>query len=476
MDRNGSTSGRLLRTYAVVTGIALGAGGSGVAHAANTSLPLLPGLTDAQKGVAGAIDVACPYLRNPNKGNVTPKPDGTIVERFTYSCTTIVQTSNALQPEHGGGTQYNLGLSNDELRRLIQDAGPNQMNAQGAINNTAPRSNLLAARLLDLRQGARGLSVSMNGVEMPAAVADSGGRRQSGGAASADSPLGGAWGGFVKIAGNWGKVDQTELQDPYKYDAFSILAGADYRVNEAFVIGGAVGYEDTRSRYDNSLGDVDAKTWSFAAYGTYTSGPWFVDGFASYGHVDYDTTRQIRINSRTANPPLFGTATASPNGDQWSFGIGTGYNYQSGGYTLVPFARLGYIEVKNKSFRENESVTGMGLDVNERRLESLQSALGATVSTTVNTASGVFTPYFTAQWMHEFKNDNPSIVAKFVNDPTNTFFFLPTENPTRDYAVFILGTSGTFANGLSGFLQFGAAAGLDNATSYSVVAGIRKEF
>ena len=91
-----------------------------------------------------------------------------------------------------------------------------------------------------------------------------------------------------------------------------------------------------------------------------------------------------------------------------------------------------------------EPVAGMGLSVDERKLESLQSALGATVSTTINTASGVFMPYFTAQWMHEFKNDNPSIVAKFVNDPTNygnqPFVFTTLREDSRQTNIF--GTGG----------------------------------
>jgi outer membrane autotransporter protein len=173
---------------------------------------------------------------------------------------------------------------------------------------------------------------------------------------------------------------------------------------------------------------------------------------------------------------LVGSATASPNGEQWSVSLGGGYNYDLGGMSLVPFARLGYIWVRNDSFSENEPGAGLGLDVSQRTVESLQSALGATISTTVSSSAGVFTPYFTAQWMHEFKNDSPSILAKYVNDPLNTFFFIPSATPTRDYAMLIVGSGVTLPNGFSGFLQLGAAAGLKDATNYSVVAGLRKEF
>jgi outer membrane autotransporter protein len=98
------------------------------------------------------------------------------------------------------------------------------------------------------------------------------------------------------------------------------------------------------------------------------------------------------------------------------------------------------------------------------------------VSKSISTSSGVFTPYFSAQWMHEFENDNPSIISKYVADPTNQFFAIPTASPTRDYAVLIVGSSAQFPNNLSGFLQFSAAAGLQNETNYGVVLGLRKQF
>ena len=78
--------------------------------------------------------------------------------------------------------------------------------------------------------------------------------------------------------------------------------------------------------------------------------------------------------------------------------------------------------------------------------------------------------------MHEFENDNPSIISKYVADPTNQFFAIPTASPTRNYAVVAIGSSATFPNNLSAFAQFSTALGLDNETYYGVVLGLRKQF
>jgi uncharacterized protein with beta-barrel porin domain len=373
-----------------------------------------------------------------------------------------------------------LNISNDQLRTGVQAVSPVQMNAQKQMSVEASKMNQVGSRLLDLRGGARGLVVGLNGQEKQATSAvDSQARSlagATGGGAAADDAMGGKWGGFVNIGYSWGNVDQTPLQDAYKYGSFNLLVGADYRVSDSFVVGGAISYSDTHSDYDQSLGNVKAATTGVAGYGTYYVDNWYVDGFVAYGYVDYDSTRNIFIPSNSTVPPINASATAKPKGDQWSASIGVGRNFDSGAMIITPTARLAYIWVKNKAFSEDEPVNGLGLAVDSRTIESLQSALGGKLSTNVSTSAGVFVPYFTAQWMHEFKNDSPSIISKYVSDPFNTIFAIPTANPTRDYAVLTIGSTATLPNNLSGFLQFSAAVGLQNETNYGVVLGVRKQF
>lgn len=437
-------------------------------------LPNVPGLTDLQLNVANAVQTLCPKLPPPNV-------NGSGTERLSNSCTLMVVTAAFNQGPTQFPPQFNLRISNAELATGIQAIAPVQANAQKQITLEASRMNVIGARLLDLRGGARGFTVGING-EAPIRTADASaalGRAFDGaiGGGAGDAPLSGRWGGFVNVSYNFGEVDQTALQDAYKYGSFTVLAGADYRVNDSLVLGGAVHYTDTQSDYERSLGNVKARTFGVAGYGTYYRDDWFVDGFVGYGGVDYDATRNIFIASNNpAALPINASATASPSGDQWSASIGVGRNFESGTLTITPSARLGYIRVKNKSFDESEAANGLGLHVEERTLKSLQSALGAKVSTVVNTSYGVFGPYASASWVHEFENDNPSIFARYVNDPTSQQFFIPTPTPTRDYAVLTVGTSATLPNNLSGFFQFAAAVGLNDQTNYGVVLGVRKQF
>jgi outer membrane lipase/esterase len=445
------------------------------------NLARLDGLTELQQPTATAVNEVCVEFGKPGSGFTPVRNGPSLQERLFYSCRVMVHTANEIDPKiPGQPTALSLKISKEQLRTGVQAVSPVQMNAQKQMSVEASKMNQVGSRLLDLRGGARGFVVGLNGQETQATgAADSQGRSlagATGGGAAADDAMGGKWGGFVNIAYSWGNVDQTTLQDAYKYGSFNLLVGADYRVSDSFVLGGAISYSDTHSDYDQSLGNVKATTTGVAGYGTYYVDNWYVDGFVAYGYVDYDSTRNIFIPSNSTVPPINASATAKPKGDQWSASIGVGRNFDSGAMIITPTARLASIWVKNKAFSENEPVSGLGLAVDSRTIQSLQSALGGKLSTNVSTSAGVFGPYFTAQWIHEFKNDSPSIISKYVNDPFNTIFAIPTANPTRDYAVLTIGSTATFPNNLSGFLQFSTAAGLQDETNYAVVLGVRKQF
>jgi uncharacterized protein YhjY with autotransporter beta-barrel domain len=444
---------------------------AGAAAAVAQGLPSVPGLTELQQPVATTLQSVCIELNGLRRSGIAPpNPNGTPSERLSNTCSKMVVSSFGNQGQTVPD-EFNLKISNQQIATGVQAIAPVQANAQKQMSSEAAKMNTIGSRLLGVRGGARGVVLGVLGQQTQVAGAPP----ETGGAAGPDDAFGGPWGGF-NVAYAWGNVDQTSPQDSCQVRRVERPRGAD-TASATRLLGGAFSYSDTRSDYDNSLGDVKAQTIGVVGYGTWYKDDWFVDGFVAYGSVGYDTTRVIFIPSNNPSvAPINATATASPDGDQWSAAIGVGKNIPSGTFTITPTARLGYIWVKNKAFSESEPVEGLALAVDDRTVKSLQSALGVRFSTVVSTASGVFGPYFNAQWMHEFENDSPSIVSKYVADPTNQFFAIPTAGPTRDYAILAVGSSATFPNNLTGFAQFTAAVGLDNETNYGVVVGLRKQF
>ena len=426
----------------------------------------LPGTyTTLQRPVADGILKVCANLVFGL--GVGPNANGTPSQRLANSCSTMVST--ATDGGAPGAPSFDLKLSNSQTATAIQAIAPVQANAQKQISTEAVKMNAIGARLLNLRGGARGMVLGMNGQDILHGA--------TGGGAAADDVLGGKWGSFVNVTYNWGSIDQTSLQDAYKQDSYNIVAGADYRASDSFVIGGAISYSDTTAKYELGLGRVKAKTAGAIGYATFYSDAWYVDGLLSYGSADYDSRRNINIPSNnTSVQGIFTAATSSPKGDTWSASIGTGKDFRSGTFTVTPSARLSFLHVKNKAFSESEPVAGLGLAVSGRTIESLQSSLGARFSTTVNTSAAVLLPYCSVQWMHEFKKDAPALTSRYVNDPNGIAFSIPTANPTRDYGILGVGTSATFPNNLSAFAQLSSAVGLKDENSYAVAAGLRLQF
>jgi len=464
-------SGRKLAVGACLTILAMGSW----PVFAQGNLARLDGLTELQQPTATAVNVVCAnFVANGYAANLNGTPE----ERLFWSCRAMVQSANQLAGS--GPTSNSLDISNEQLRTGVQAVSPVQMNAQKQIGMEASKMNQLSSRLLGVRGGMRGFVVGANGLEVPSrntqVARTQGLEGATGGGAAADDPFGGRWGGFLNVGYSWGDVDQTSLQDAYDYGSWNLLAGADYRVSDSLVVGAAVSYSETRSDYDLSLGRIKASTLGVAGYGSYYVDDWYVDGFVAYGAVDYDTTRNIFIPSNSGSPAINASAIASPSGDQWSASIGIGRSFDVRSFTVTPTVRLVYMQVENDAIVESEPDFGLGLAVESRTIRSLQSVVGVKFSTVVSTQAAVLGPYFTAQWMHEFENDSPSILSKYVNDPFNVTFAIPTATPTRDYAIVLAGTSATFPNDWSGFAQVSAALGLDNETNYGVVVGIRKQF
>lgn len=434
-----------------------------VAHA---NLNNVPGLTPVQAPVAAVIQEICPKLNN---RALLPNPTADQA-KLALSCTKMIRT--AVEQQTGQQVPLSLGVGVPELRDGIQAVAPEEMNAATQRATVASSRSPVGGRLLQL--AGRRLSVAevtrdaddrLVLVERPIT---------RGGGAAADSAS--RWGAFVNVNYNGGDFDGSVLQPAFDFDSFGVTAGADYRFNDNFTAGLALTFDNNDADYKAALGDVDSKGFSVTLYGTYTSGPWFMDGHVSHTRVDFDTRRNIVIASVTATPGINTSATGSTDGTQTAITIGGGYDFRISNVNVTPYGRLGYLRLKVDGFTENEPNAGLGLDVNSQSISSVQSALGVRVSTPVSTNFGVVTPYAMAEWNHEFRNNSRSIVAAYTFDPFRTFFVIPTESPDRNFGTLSVGASAQFARGFSGFLNVDAIVGQSGVKNTGVTLGGRFEF
>jgi uncharacterized protein with beta-barrel porin domain len=282
-----------------------------------------------------------------------------------------------------------------------------------------------------------------------------------------------------------GDKDSTSREAGFDFDAFGLTAGLDYRLIDNLVLGAAFSYNSTEADLDSSGGNVDVDRYVGSIYGLYYIGErFYLDGIASIGGNTYDMGRNIRYQIPGLVP---GTVTvvnqkaqSDTDGMEYSFGLGAGYDFHLGGFTLGPFGRLNYVKAEIDGYQEtiNNTAPGVGLNLafEDQDVDSFTTALGAQVAYAISTTWGVVLPQLRLEWQHEFLNDSRTIQARFVNDPARTTFGLTTDNPDRDFFNLGAGISAVFARGKSAFLYYESVLGLKDITAHNIVAGIRLAF
>lgn len=458
-------------------GCALSIGIIIVPSTACADLRAIPGLNSPQLAAANAIQAVCPTLvANAAKLN-------SVQLELRDVCRAMVQTSNRQQGV--GATAFGLNISQDQLANALQSVANEEAISQGSsVLETGARSNLrvLGARLANLRSGAGGLRVSALQREKPAALlaenTQASGPDERGGGASSD--IGGNLSGFINVNHNWGDKEASVREDAFDFRNRGGVIGADYRFSDNFVAGVAANFSRTNADITSGDGgETRNRTYGFSLYGTSYQGPWYVDASINYSRTAFDTSRTVFIPSNVAPPGLqtiSRNATGNTDGNQSSFGLGTGYKQAQGAWTVTPYGRLDYIRLSIDGYDESGSGS-LDIHVDKQVLSSLQSALGAQLTYAISTATGVMVPQISLEWNHEFRNKQRTVTARYVNDPFGlSNFFIPTNDPDRNFATLGIGVSGVFKQGVSVFLTYERVLGLSLITANSLAGGVRLEF
>lgn len=409
-------------------------------------------LDTTQRNMANLIDLACP-----NQGNQI---------NFKDRCSELKRAPNA-----------------SETLDALQKVAPEQIPSQG-ISSTRASFNTIANRLSALRIGSKGFQVAgltnANPVNLASLSPVLGG-------AAGDSFEG--WdsqlGGFVNGAYNTGNIDSEFNQLGYNFNAGSINLGLDYRFNPSLVLGTAFTYMRSESSFDQNNGSLNSDSYTGALYGNYfATDNLYLDGIATFGSIDYDSTRRIDYKTfeKGPNTPIKNintAATASPEGNQYSVSLGTGYNYYQQQWLVNPYAKINYIKLDVDSFSENGGA-GWGMAFDKQTVESVTSTLGTQISYVLNTSWAVLIPDLHGEWHHQYEDSSRNIAVKFLGNTNSTTrgrsFDTLTSAPDRNYFMVGTGVSGTFAKGISAFLNYDALLGYRNIESHLFTLGARVEF
>jgi autotransporter-associated beta strand protein len=274
-------------------------------------------------------------------------------------------------------------------------------------------------------------------------------------------PASAPWSFFVRTYGIFSDRDTTAGRTGYESDGFGFQAGADYRIDERWLVGLVAGYTNTSADLKQGLGELDIDSIRVGPFVSYDSGDnWFIDAALTYGHHNHDSVRRTTAT---------GTAAADYDGYDITAYVGGGYELRKDDLIITPTASLQYTYFNRDAYTE----TGVGgLTVAEHETSTLHSRLGVRSALPIERARMTLVPEGLIGWEHEFLDDADDVEATFPGDGA---FTVDTTGPESDSVFFGAGLSAIFNARTTAYIRYeGSANG--NGNTHSVGGGVQFSF
>jgi autotransporter-associated beta strand protein len=307
-------------------------------------------------------------------------------------------------------------------------------------------------RLMDIRNSARVTPAGAPSQEVSRA------KNPSKEPVSSPVPTEGSYGFFLTASGDFASAGDTHNANGFDVQSAGTALGVDARISDDVILGFTVGYQ----RSDTDL--IDDKTLTadggkIALYAMYHHGGFFSEGLVGGGYGSYDYSRA----------GLDGTAHGSTDGAQFDAYYGVGYEKQVGPVVLSPIASVLYSLVGIQGFDETGSLEP--LHVESQTGSSLRSRLGLRVEHTDHVGRYTVNSSLSAEWQHEFLDDELAFDSRFANR-AGDLFTVHGPKIGRDSALLTAGVNVQWSI-YAVYLAYQADLGRKDYESQTVLLGFR---
>ena len=370
-----------------------------------------------------------------------------------------------------------------------------QVNALGPLTRqfaTLAQDNL-TARLAELRRGQQG--VSLAGL----AVTDADGRDLSAGQSGAAGLLpGGASGDSsgdlldgklgIFLNGNLAVGSKGPSPNSFAFDVSgnSLTLGADYRVGERFVVGGAIGSGHTKSDFGDALGRVDLASTGVSVFASYYRERFYLDLLAGVGRPKVDLRRHINYTEMPGTPGAIvidqRTHGATHSREAWT-GLSSGWDFHWKALSVTPELSLNFHQNRLDGFRETVSQplapgAGLALAFDPVTVPSLQGRAGIRLAYVFSTPWGVLVPNAHATYIREFRNSADAFAVRYADSammgsPAEQPALIHADAPEGHYTANGGGFVAQFAHGISGFADYEQLRSLQTIKKHEFAFGLR---
>lgn len=293
-------------------------------------------------------------------------------------------------------------------------------------------------------------------------------------AASADVVTGRGFSLFVSAEYQNLDKDTTRFETGFRQDTVGATVGGDYAFGTLAIVGAALHFAHEFGDYDGVGGGYDHNKYGVSVYGSLTPvANLFIDATLGYTWVDYAFDRRAAFTASTA--AVAGSTSASSHGDEVRAGLSAGYDFVVGPVTVGPRVGINYRDAVIDGFHESGR-TGLELIYDDQHSDSLTTSAGLFGSVAISTGFGVIVPQATAEYVHEFLNDQRTVGFSFSGDAARRRFRFQTDRPDRDYFFVGVGAVVVLPGGVSPFVNYRELLGHRDRSSHTVTAGLRFAF
>ena len=256
--------------------------------------------------------------------------------------------------------------------------------------------------------------------------------------------------------------DQDALAGKARLSTVALTVGADYRLNERWVVGGSLGLSEPRARWRGIGSRVDSHGLMGALYASVSpTERSYVSATATAGTTRHQLTTDLGATGGTG---LVEASTRShEHGLSLMAGVDVPLNSQ---VTLAPYARLDMVRSRMQSVHEDQG----GL---RGRTDSASAGLQAQWA--VPQPWGVLAPYARVELT---RITRWSVTGDSADAYATANGLLPVPHPIevdRSYGQWALGMSGVLQRGLSVFADVEQGFGNRGVSQWRFTAGLRTE-
>lgn len=276
------------------------------------------------------------------------------------------------------------------------------------------------------------------------------------------------WGVFASGSAQRSDMETINQQAGYEFTSYGITTGVDYAFGPNFNAGAYLSYADSSNEIAQGLGTIDSNSLQAGLYAQWhdQQGLYFNANLGT-GWTDFSNRRTIALFSRTA--------TAKPQGQDYTASLSGGREFKKGAWTYGPIASVDYTRARIDGYTES-GADFLNLSVDQSTQDSLQTTLGAMVSRQFKTRSAIFVPQGILAWQHEYKNQGQDVSARFGQAAVPASFSVRTEEVAADTLLTGFGLQCIIGSDLTIYSSYSANLLNTDYMTQSLTAGVHYSF